>query len=70
MPLVWDEWMGCPKSPMWESEGEAWSDDEGVSSGGSREGNVSKDVLDVIGLHGLGGKISLSCRIGRWPRWL
>ena len=24
-----EEWkVGCPKSPMWESEGEAWSEDE------------------------------------------
>ena len=31
-----DEWeMGCPKSPVWESEGEAWSEDESVSSSGS-----------------------------------
>ena len=30
---VGDEWkMGCPKSPMWESEGEAWSEDEDASS--------------------------------------
>ena len=55
-----DEWkMGCPKSPMWESEGESWSEDESVSSGGSREGNVGNDALHVIGLCGLGGKISL-----------
>ena len=28
-----DEWkMGCPKSPMWEGEGEAWSEDENASS--------------------------------------
>ena len=32
--------MGCPKRPMWESDGEAGSEDEDVSSGGSREGNV------------------------------
>ena len=46
------------KSPMWESEGEAWSEDESVSSSGSREGNVGNDVLHVIGLYGP-GKISL-----------
>ena len=34
-PGLGDEWKkGCPKSPMWESEGEAWSEDESVSSGG------------------------------------
>ena len=51
--------MGCPKSPMWESEGEAWSEDENASSSGSREGNVCNDALHVIGLYGLGDKISL-----------
>ena len=51
-----DEWkMGCPKSPMWESEGEAWSEDESVSSSGFREGNGTS----------LGCMRSLfSCRIG------
>ena len=59
--LVWgDEWnTGCPKSPMWESEGEAWSEDESVSASGSREGNVCNGALHVIGLHGPGDKISL-----------
>ena len=59
--LVWGmngRW-GCPKSPKWESEGEAWSEDESVSSSGSREGNVCNDALHVIGLCGLGDKISL-----------
>ena len=51
--------MGCPKSPMWESEGEAWSDDESVSSRGSREGNVGSGALHVIGLYGPGDKISV-----------
>ena len=44
---------------MWESEGEVWSEDESVSSSGSREGNVCNDALHVIGLHGPGDKISL-----------
>ena len=35
---------------MCESEGEAWSEDESVSSGGSREGNVCNDALHVIGV--------------------
>ena len=51
--------MVCPKSPMWESEGEAWSEDESVSSSGSREGNVCGDALHVIELYGPGGQISL-----------
>ena len=55
-----DEWkMGCPKSPMRESEGEARSEDESVSSTGSREGNVCNDALHVIGLYGPGDKIFL-----------
>ena len=38
-----DEWeMGGPKSAMWESEGEAWSEDESVSSDGSGEGNCGQ----------------------------
>ena len=41
--------MGCQNGPMWESEGEAWSEDESVSSSGSREGNVCNDALHVIG---------------------
>ena len=47
--------MGCPKSLMWKSEGEAWSEDESVSSSGSHEGNV--------------GKISLFLKDGSWQRW-
>ena len=47
--------MGCPKSPMWESEGEVWSEDESAFSGGSREGNVVINALHVIGLYGPGG---------------
>ena len=51
--------MGCPKSPMWESEGESWSEDESVSSSGSRDGNVCNEALHVTGLYGPGCKISL-----------
>ena len=51
MLLVWDEWkMSCPKGPMWESEGEAWSEDESVSSSGSRESNVCCMSLGCMGL--------------------
>ena len=34
---VWgDEWeLGCPKSPMWDGQGEAWSENGSVSSNGS-----------------------------------
>ena len=52
-----DMWRnGCQKSPMWTSEDEAWSEDESVSSSVSRENN---GALHVIGLCGLGDKISL-----------
>ena len=50
--------MGCPKSPIWECGDEAWSEDESASSDGFR-GNVGNDALHVIGLFGLGDKISL-----------
>ena len=62
--------MGCPRSQMWESEGEAWSEDESVSYSGPRDGNVVNNALHVIGLYGPGGKIFLSCRTERWQRWL
>ena len=44
---------------MWESEGDAWSEDESVSSSDARENNLRKDALHVIGLYGPGDKISL-----------
>ena len=60
VPGLGDEWKtGCPKSPMWESEGAAWSEDESVSSCGFREGNVCNEALHVIGWYGPGDKISL-----------
>ena len=37
-------------APKWESEGEAWSEDEGASSTASREGNLCNDALHVVGL--------------------
>ena len=63
MSLIWeDEWkMGRPKSPMWESEVALWSEDESVSSGGSRGGRACGQfhALHVIGLYGPGDMISL-----------
>ena len=44
---------------MWESEGEAWYEDESVSSSDSREDNVCNDALHVIGLYGPDDKVSL-----------
>ena len=51
--------MGCLKSPKWKSEGEAWSEDESVSSTASRKGNMCNGALHVIGLHGPSDNISL-----------
>ena len=50
---------GLPKTPMWESEDESWSQYESVSSSGSRERNVCNEALHVTGLYGLGDKIVL-----------
>ena len=59
-PDLVSEWnLGCPKSPMWESEGEAWSEDGSMSSSGFRGGNLSNEALHDIGLYGPGDKISL-----------
>ena len=47
-PDLGDEWkLSCPKSPLWESEGEAWSEDESVSSTASHKGNMCNDALHV-----------------------
>ena len=51
--------LGSPKSPMRESEGEAWSEDRSVSSSDSRDSNVCNEALHVTGLYGLGDKVSL-----------
>ena len=62
--------MDCPKSPMWKSKDEAWSENESVSSGVSRENNVCNCALYVIGLYGPGDRISLSSwRIGCLQGW-
>ena len=59
---------GLPKSRMWESGDEVWSEDESVSSGGFREGNVGNEPLHVIGLCGPGGKISLFLQDWELPK--
>ena len=60
VPGLGDEWeVGCPKSPMWESGDEAWSEDESASSSGSREGNVVNNALHVTGLYGFGDQVTL-----------
>ena len=55
---------------MWESEGEAWSEDESVSPGGSGEDNVWNEALHVIELHGPGDRVSLFLKdwnLQGWP---
>ena len=44
-PDLGDTWrFGCPKGPMWDSEDESRSEDESVSSRGSREDTVCNDA--------------------------
>ena len=50
---------GLPKESKVESDGEAWSEDESVSSDGSHKSNMCNNALHVIGLHGSGDKISV-----------
>ena len=59
-PDLGDTWkFGCPKGPMWESQGEGWHEDKSVSSSDSREDNVCNVALHVIGLYEPGDKVSL-----------
>ena len=59
-PRAGGKWkMGCPQGPKCESEGEAWSEDESVSSIGFCKSNMCNDALHVIGLQESGDKISL-----------
>ena len=58
--ILGGEWkFGCLKSPLWESEGELWSEDESVPSSDSREGSVCNGALHNKGLCGPGDMISL-----------
>ena len=64
-PDLGDMWRySCPKSSIWESEDEAWSGDESVSSSVSRENNGCNGALHVIGLYGRGDKVSLPGGLG------
>ena len=53
--LIWETCGNtvAQKSPIWESEDEVLSEDERVSSTGSRENNVCNCALHVIGLYGV-----------------
>ena len=55
-----DMWRhGCPKSPDWDSDGESWSEREGLSSSDFREHNVECPALHVIGQNWSNEKVSL-----------
>ena len=56
--LIWETCGNtvAQQSPIWESEDEVLSEDERVSSTGSRENNVCNCALHVIGLYGSGDK--------------
>ena len=46
LPDLGETWrFGCPKSPMWESEGEAWYEDESVSSSVSQRCGARHQVV-------------------------
>ena len=47
----------CSKSPDWDSDGESWSESEGLSPSDSREHFVESLALHVIGLN----------RVKWWP---
>ena len=53
--------MDCPKSPMWESEGEALSEDESVSACGSRASGCMGLVARSLFLQDWEAKVALSC---------
>ena len=53
------------KNPNWDSDGESWSESEGLSSFDSREHNVESFALNVIGLNWSGEKgVSFLGRLG------
>ena len=55
-----DMWRhGCSESPDWNSDGERWSEGEGLSSSDFREHYVESLALRVIGLKWSGEKFSL-----------
>ena len=60
-PVSGDMWRsGLPKeSPDWASDGDWWSDSEGLSSSDFREQNVESLALHVIGLNWSGETVSL-----------
>ena len=49
---------GCPTSSDWDSDGESWSESEGLSSSDFREHNADSLALNVIGQNWSGEKVS------------
>ena len=49
---------GCPKSPGWDSDGELWSESEGLSSSDFCGLNVESTALNEKGQHWSGEKVS------------
>ena len=49
----------CPKSSDWNSDGESWSESEGLSSSHFREHIVESLAVNVIGQNWSGEKVSL-----------
>ena len=67
VPGFGDEWkMGCPKSPTWEGEGEAWSEDESVSCGALVKAMCATMRCTSSGCMCLVTRSLFSCRIGSW----
>ena len=65
-PDFGDMWRhGCRENPNWDSDGESWSESEGLSSFDSRKHNVESFALNVIGLNWSGEKgVSFLGRLG------
>ena len=65
-----DAWRyGCPQSPDWDSDGESWSESEGLSSSVFREHNVKCLALNVIGQNWSGEKVSLVLEDWELAEW-
>ena len=52
------------KSPDWDSDGESWSESEGLSSSDFREHNVERFALHVIGLNWSGEQVPFCWKTG------
>ena len=50
---------GYPRSPEWDSDGESWSESEGLSLSVFREHNTESLAFHVVGIDWSGEKVSL-----------